>query len=114
MDPIGFAFENFDAIGAWREHDGGQPIDVRSKMLDGTEVNGVDGVKNLILRDPERFASAVSEKLLMYSIGRNVQYYDTPAVRKIVRDAAPGKYTFASLVEGVVLSAPFQMRGSKK
>lgn len=114
MDPIGFAFEHFDATGAWRDHDGGQPIDVQSKMLDGTDVNGVDGVKKLILKDPERFAAAVSEKLLMYAIGRNVQYYDTPAVRKIVRDAAANKYTFAALVEGIVQSAPFQMRGVKK
>jgi hypothetical protein len=88
MDPIGFAFENFDATGAYRDHDGGQPIDTNSKMLDGTEVNGVDGVRKLLLKDPERFAGAISEKLLMYAIGRNVQYYDTPAVRKIVRDAA--------------------------
>jgi mono/diheme cytochrome c family protein len=114
MDPIGFAFENFDATGAWRDHDGGQPIDVQSKMLDGTEVNGVDGVKKLILKDPERFAGALTEKLLMYAIGRNVQYYDTPAVRKIVRDAKATTYTFEALVEGVVQSAPFQMRGSKK
>jgi mono/diheme cytochrome c family protein len=114
MDPIGFAFENFDATGAWREHDGGQPIDVQSKMLDGTEVNGVDGVKKLILKDPERFAGALTEKLLMYAIGRNVQYYDTPAVRKIVRDAKTTNYTFEALVEGIVQSAPFQMRGSKK
>lgn len=114
MDPIGFAFENFDATGAWRDHDGGQTIDTNSKMLDGTEVNGIEGVKKLILKDPERFASAIGEKLLMYAIGRNVQYYDTPAVRKFVRDAAAQKYTFASLVEGVVQSAPFQMRGAKK
>ncbi|MEO5926212.1 MAG: DUF1592 domain-containing protein [Bryobacteraceae bacterium] len=114
MDPIGFAFENFDATGAWRDHDGGQPIDTMSKMLDGTEVNGIEGVKKLVLKDPARFAGAMSEKLLMYAIGRNVQYYDTPAVRKIVSSAAPSKYTFDALVEGVVLSAPFQMRGSKK
>ncbi|MEP6960556.1 MAG: DUF1592 domain-containing protein [Acidobacteriota bacterium] len=114
MDPIGFAFENFDATGAWRDHDGGQTIDVQSKMLDGTEVNGIDGVKKLILKDPERFAGALSEKLLMYAIGRNVQYYDTPAVREIVRGAKASNYTFEALVEGVVQSAPFRMRGSKK
>ncbi len=114
MDPIGFAFENFDATGAYRDHDGGQSIDTMSKMLDGTEVNGVEGVKKCSCKDQERFAGAIAEKLLMYAIGRNVQYYDTPAVRKIVHDAAPGKYTFDDLVEGVVLSAPFQMRGPKK
>ncbi len=114
MDPIGFAFENFDATGAWRDHDGGQPIDTQSKMLDGTEVNGVEGVKKLLVKDPERFAGAIGEKLLMYAIGRNVQYYDTPAVRKIVRDAKATNYTFEALVEGIVQSAPFQMRGPKK
>ncbi len=73
----------------------------------------MDGVKNLILRQPDRFAGAVTEKLLMYAIGRNVQYFDAPAVRKIVHEAAPGDYKFSSLVLGVAQSAPFQMRTVK-
>ncbi len=114
MDPLGFALENFDAIGAYRNHDGGNPIDTKSTLPDGTVVNGVEGVKQLILRDPERFASAVTEKLMMYALGRNVQYYDVPSIRKIVRVAKQGNYAFATLVEGVVQSAPFQMRSAKK
>ena len=110
MDPIGFAMENFDAVGQWRDHDGGKPIDVSSKLADGTEVNGVQGVRDLILRDPERFVGAVAQKLLMYGLGRNVQYFDAPAIRKIVHEAAADDYKFAALVLGVVKSDPFQLR----
>ena len=113
MDPIGFALENFDAIGKWRDHDGTNAIDVNSKLADGTVVDGLAGVKQLLLNDPQRFVGAMTQKLLMYGIGRNVQYFDAPAVRKIVRDAAPGDYKFDSLVLGVVKSAPFQMRTVK-
>jgi hypothetical protein len=76
-------------------------------------VDGVEGVKALVLKDPERFAAAVTEKLLMYAIGRNVQYYDLPAVRAIVREAAASDYPFSSLVLGVAESVPFQMRHKK-
>jgi hypothetical protein len=110
MDPIGFAMENFDAVGQWRDQDAGKPIDVSSKLSDGTVVNGVAGVKAMLLRDPERFVDAVTEKLLMYGIGRNVQYFDRPAIRKIVRDSAASDYKFANLVLGVTQSAPFQTR----
>jgi mono/diheme cytochrome c family protein len=113
MDPIGFALENFDAVGQWRDHDGSNAIDVSSKLPDGTVVDGVAGVKQLVLKDPQRFVGAMTEKLLMYGIGRNVQYFDAPAVRKIVRDAAAGDYKFESLVLGVARSAPFQMRTVK-
>jgi hypothetical protein len=110
MDPIGFALENFDAVGRWRDQDGGKPIDVSSTLADGTKVNGVAGVRDLVLRNPERFVNAVTQKLLMYAIGRNVQYYDAPAVRAIVAESAKSDYTFSSLVLGVVKSMPFQMR----
>ena len=112
MDPIGFAMENFDAIGRWRDTDGGQEIDVVSQLADGTEVAGIEGVRQLLLKDPQRFAGAVAEKLMMYAIGRNVQYYDQPAIRAIIRDAAKENYTFASLVAGVVNSSPFQLRAA--
>ena len=113
MDPIGFAMENFDAVGKWRDQDAGKPIDVSSKLPDGTVVDGIQGVRDLILHDPERFVGAVTQKLLMYGIGRNVQYFDAPAIRKIVRDAAASDYTFASLVLGVAQSDPFQMRKTR-
>jgi hypothetical protein len=110
MDPIGFAMENFDAVGKWRDQDAGKPIDVVSKLADGTAVDGVAGVRNLVLRDPERFAGAVSEKLLMYATGRNVQYFDAPAIRRIVRSSAANDYKFADLVLGITQSVPFQTR----
>mgnify|MGYP003345988770 CR=1 FL=1 len=113
MDPIGFAMENFDAVGQWRDHDAGKNLDVSSTLADGTVVNGMDGVKKLVLANPERFAGAIAEKLLMYALGRNVQYYDAPAIRKVLRDSASGNYKFSSLVLGVVQSAPFQMRAVK-
>jgi mono/diheme cytochrome c family protein len=110
MDPIGFAFEHFDAIGRWREVESGLPIEVDSTLPDGTQVNGIDGVKGLLLDDPERFVTAVTEKLLMYALGRNVQYYDRPSVRAIVNGAADEDYTFAALIQGIVRSVPFRMR----
>ena len=110
MDPIGFAMEHFDAVGKWRDQEAGKPIDVSSKLADGTVVDGVDGVKNLVLRDPERFAGAVTEKLLMYATGRNVQYFDAPAIRRVVRAAAANDYRFSDLVAGIVQSVPFQTR----
>jgi hypothetical protein len=110
MDPIGFAMEHFDAVGKWREQDAGKPIDVSSKLADGTVVDGVDGVRDLVLRDPQRFAGAVTEKLLMYATGRNVQYFDAPAIRRIVRASAANDYKFSDLVLGITESVPFQTR----
>jgi hypothetical protein len=110
MDPIGFALEQFDAIGRWRETEGGLPIETASTLPNGTVVDGLEGVKALLLKDPERFVSALTEKLLMYGLGRNIQYYDVPAVRAIVRGAEPRGYTLASLVEGIVMSVPFRQR----
>jgi hypothetical protein len=113
MDPIGFAMENFDAVGKWRDQDAGKAVEVKSTLADGTVVDGVEGVRSLLLKDPERFVGAIAQKLLMYGIGRNVQYFDEPAVRKIVREAAASDYRFSSLVLGVTKSAPFQMRTVK-
>ena len=110
MDPIGFAMEHFDAVGRWRDTDGGQPIDAIGVFPDGTRFDGVTGLKRELLRHPGQFAGTVGERLLMYAIGRNLQYYDAPAVREILRGAAPSRYTLASLVLGVVKSKPFLMR----
>ncbi|HEY2382167.1 MAG TPA: DUF1592 domain-containing protein [Terriglobia bacterium] len=110
MDPIGFAMENFDAVGKWRERDAGVNIDASGVFPDGTKFEGVAGLKKALLAHPDEFTGTVAEKLLMYAIGRNVQYYDTPAVRAIVRETARNNYTFGSLVAAVVKSTPFQMR----
>ena len=110
MDPIGFALEHFDAVGRWRPDDAGKPIDASSKLLDGSTIDGLDGVQGLLLRRPELFVRAFTEKLMMYALGRNVQYYDAPAVRAIVSAAAEKNYAFSALVEGIVESVPFRMR----
>jgi len=110
MDPIGFALEHFDAVGRWRADDAGKPIDASSKLLDGTTIDGLDGVQAMLLRRPELFVRAFTEKLMMYALGRNVQYYDAPAIRAIVSAAAEKNYAFSAIVEGVVESVPFRMR----
>lgn len=116
MDPIGFALENFDAIGRYRTEDNGKPLDISSALPDGTKVEGIDGVRQLVLRNPDMFVEAMVSKLLMYGLGRNIQYYDQPAIRMIARDTAKANYTFAAEVLGVVSSQPFQnrtVRGAK-
>ena len=110
MDPIGFALENFDALGRWRAEENGRPIEVSSALPDGTMVDGVEGVRQLVLRDPALFVEAMTGKLLMYALTRNIQHYDQPTIRVIARESARENYTFASLVLGVVNSVPFQSR----
>ena len=110
MDPIGFAMENFDALGRWRDRDAAGPIDASGVLPDGSKIDGVAALKKALVAHPDEFVHAIAEKLLMYAIGRNVQSYDAPALRGIVRHAAANNYTFASLVSGVVKSVPFQMR----
>jgi len=110
MDAFGFALENFDAVGRWRETTNGNDIVAESDLPDGTHVSGLEGVRQLVVGEPERFVAALTEKLLMYALGRNVQYYDAPAVRRIVRDAAQNDYRFSAIVHGIVDSVPFRMR----
>jgi mono/diheme cytochrome c family protein len=110
MDPIGLAMENFDAVGAWRSHEGRVPIDASGQLLDGTKVDGIVELRRALLKQPERFAGTVTEKLLIYALGRGLGYYDMPAIRSIVRESARNNYKFSSLITGVVKSTPFQMR----
>jgi hypothetical protein len=110
MDPIGFSLENFDAVGSWRTDDSGLPIDARGKLADGSDVNGVVSLRNAILARPEIFVSTVTEKLMIYALGRGLQPSDMPAIRRIVRMSAPDNYRLRSLIMGVVQSEPFQMR----
>ncbi len=113
MDPLGFALENFDAVGRWREiGEGGAPIDPSAELPDGRTISGPAGLAQLFVGQPERFASTVVEKLMTYGIGRGVEYYDAPAVRAIVRAAAADDYRWSSLISGIVRSAPFRMRMS--
>ncbi|MDX1561386.1 MAG: DUF1592 domain-containing protein [Gammaproteobacteria bacterium] len=110
MDPIGLALENFDSIGAWRSDDGGRPIDASGVLVDGTMLDGPADVRNALVARSDAFVTAAVEKLMTYALGRGVEHYDMPAVRKILRDAADDDYRFSSLVYGIVTSVPFQMR----
>ncbi len=110
MDPIGFALENFDAVGQYRLFDGEQPIDSSGALPDGTEINSVQSLEAGIIERPELFVGTLTEKLLTFALGRGIESYDAAAVRKIVREAADSNYRFSSLVTGIVLSTPFQKR----
>ena len=110
MDPIGFALENFDAVGAWRTRDSGSPIDTSGQLADGTPVNGVVTLRQALLKRPEIFVGTMTEKMLTYALGRGLAHYDMPAVRRIVREASRNDDHFSSIVLGIVNSVPFQMR----
>lgn len=110
MDSIGFAMENFDAVGAWRTTDAGNPIDASGELADGTKIDGVVSLRNALVSRPDMFAGTLTKKLLIYALGRGLDYRDMPTVRAIVRDASRNDYRFSSLVLGVVNSTPFQMR----
>jgi hypothetical protein len=110
MDPVGFAMENFDAIGRWRTEELGVPIDATGKLVDGTEINGTVDLRNALLKYSDRFVQTTTEKLMTYALGRGVEYYDMPTVRAIARGAAKDDYRFSSLILGLVESDAFQMR----
>jgi hypothetical protein len=112
MDPLGFALENYDAVGRWRTQAANAAIDVSGTLPDGTAFQGARGLIDAILRRPEGFATTVTERLLTYALGRGVEYYDAPAIRAIQRDAAAQDYRFSAIVLGIVKSVPFQMRTS--
>jgi cytochrome c5 len=110
MDPLGFALENFDAVGKWRMRDEGHVIDASGQLTDGTRVDGVASLRQALLKRPDVFVGTLTEKLLTYALGRGLDYYDMPAIRGIVREASAQNSQFSSLVLGVVKSVPFQMR----
>ena len=111
IDPLGFALENFDAIGGWRTVDeAGQPVDARGTTAAGESVAGLAGLRVLLLADPEAFPRTMTEKLLAYALGRRLEYYDRPAVREIVRAAAADDYRWSSLILGIVKSPTFRSR----
>jgi hypothetical protein len=113
IDPLGFALENFDVIGGWRSVDeSGKPVDAAGTTVSGARVEGLAGLRALLLDEPEQFPRTVTEKLLAYALGRRLEYYDRPAVRKIVRDAAARDYRWSSLIMGIVESPAFLMRAS--
>jgi mono/diheme cytochrome c family protein len=110
MDPFGFSLENFDLVGRWRSVDNGIPLNTASEMVDGTYVDGPGTLRAALLTRPDAFMTALSERLLTYALGRELQAYDGPSVRRIVRSADAEGFTLDALVQAVVESAPFQQR----
>jgi len=112
MDPIGFSLENFDAVGRWRtvEMFAGTAIDPTGNLPDGTKLAGPEDLRSALLRNPEQFVQTFTEKLMTYGLGRRLEYYDMPTVRKIVHSAAGSNYRFSSLVMGIVSSDPFRLK----
>jgi mono/diheme cytochrome c family protein len=108
FEPMGMALENFDAVGAWRTEDAGVPVDAAGVMPDGTKLDGVGSLRGALERYSDQFARVVTEKLLIYALGRGVEYQDMPVVRSIARDAAATRYRFSSLVSAIVKSDPFR------
>ena len=114
MDPLGFALENFDAIGSWRATtEAGLPVDSSATMPSGAQFEGPAGLRTILLNRGGEFAGAVTEKLLAYAVGRGLEYYDRPSVRQILRTAASDEYRWSAIVLGIVKSAPFQWRRSQ-
>jgi hypothetical protein len=110
MDPIGFSLENFDAIALWRTQDEGTPVDASAEVYDNTKIAGPVGLRNWITTNyADQFVAVVAEKLLIYAMGRGLEYQDMPLVRSIAREAGQKDNRFTSLVLGVVKSKPFQM-----
>jgi hypothetical protein len=113
MDPLGFALENFDGIGRWRTvNSDGTPIDASGVLPGGITFDGPVGLRRVLLNSGGEFVRNLTEKLLTYALGRGVEYYDSPVVRAIARDAAKDRYRWSALIVGIVNSAPFQMRRS--
>jgi hypothetical protein len=111
MDPLGFALENYDGVGKWRNMEAGAAIDTSGKLPDGSLFQGPAGLKKILTtRRRDEFVTTASEKLLIYALGRGLEHYDMPAVRAIVRDAAKDDYRMSALIAAVVKSTPFQMR----
>lgn len=110
MDPVGFSLENFDAVGRWRLFDREQPVDSSGALPDGTSVSSLEELEAGILRRPEMFVSTLTGKLLTFALGRGVESFDAPAIRKVVRESADDNYRFSSLIQAIVTSTPFQMR----
>ena len=108
MDPLGFALENFDGLGRWRSD-----VDSSGVLPDGTRIDGPAGLRQVLLDRKDQFVTTATERLLTYALGRGVESFDMPAVRKIVRDAAPTDYRWSSLITGIVNSVPFQMRRAR-
>jgi hypothetical protein len=112
IDPLGFALENFDVVGAWRDQDldANEPIDANGRLSSGVAVRGPAGLNQAILSRPEQFVQAFTEKLMIYALGRPLRAQDMPTVRRIVRESAAREYRLEALVQGIVASDAFRKR----
>jgi hypothetical protein len=109
MDPLGFALENYNAIGKWRTHDANQPIDASGALPEGKKFNGPAEMKAILMGNRDSFAECLTEKLMIYALGRGLEGYDRRAVKQITTDLAKNGYRFSTLIAGIVESVPFQM-----
>jgi mono/diheme cytochrome c family protein len=114
MDPIGFALENFNGIGGYRNTDAGIAIDPTGTMPDGNKISGLSDLRKVLLSRPDQLATTATEKMLTYALGRGLEAYDYPVIRKIVREAAADDYRWSKIILGIVKSAPFQMRRARE
>ncbi len=113
IDPLGFAFENYDAVGTFRKSEGNKAIDASGTLPDGRKINGLGDLKKALLADKERFARHVTEKMLTYALGRGVEYYDKRAIDRIVSEMAKDDFKFSRMVIATVQSDPFCLRRGK-
>ena len=113
MDPLGFSLENFDALGQWRTKEGETAIDASGVLLDGTKVDGPASLRQALVAQKDQFVTAVTGKLLMYAVGRQMEYFDVPAMRAIVRASGADDYRWSSTILAIVKSTPFQFRRSR-
>jgi hypothetical protein len=111
IDPAGFALENFDAVGKWRDKDAnGAPLDVVGTLADGKKIDGPNELREAILSRPDAFTTVIASRMMTYALGRGLEPGDMPVIRRIVKKAAQNDYRLSSIVMGIVESAPFQMR----
>ena len=113
MDPVGLALDNFDVIGKWRTRENGAPLDTRGELWDGTQVSSPADLQSALLKRPERLLQNFTENMMAYALGRRIQYYDMPAIRKIVDGAEGNDYRMSSFILGVVNSDAFRMRSAE-
>jgi hypothetical protein len=113
IDPLGLALENFDPTGKWRIKDAGVAVDASGVMYDGTKLDGPEGLRDALLKRQDVFLQTFTENLMTYALGRRIEYYDMPTVRRIVRDAEKQNYRISAFINGVVNSSAFQMRADR-
>jgi hypothetical protein len=113
IDPLGLALENFDPTGKWRIKDAGVAVDASGVMYDGTKLDGPEGLRDALLKRQDVFLQTFTENLMTYALGRRVEYYDMPTVRRIVRDAEKQNYRISAFINGIINSGAFQMRAEK-